>query len=153
MSFPRMLDTCVLSAYIGSRAREKTPRLVNRVDEVMATDGARLSIVTVYEIERGLRRLELEGQGSKKRRVFTMLLGGTTVYGLDEPAARGWEIAADLHARAAVRSPALVIAEADLLIIATAVAHGLTLVTSDVAMADHARTLRLGAQVELIAVE
>lgn len=91
------------------------------------------------------------GAGAK-RRVFTMFLAGTTVYGLDQPAARGWDVAADIHARAAVRSPALTIAEADLLIIATAVAHGLTLVTSDVAMAEHARTLGFGAQVELVAV-
>lgn len=147
-----MLDTSTLSAYIGSRAREKTPLLVKRVEEIIATDGARISIVTMYEIDRGLRKLDLQGQGRVKRRVLTMILAGTTVYGLDEPAARGWDIAADLHARAAVRSPALTISEADLLIIATAVAHGLMIVTSDVAMAEHARTLGLGAQVELIAV-
>ena len=46
----------------------------------------------------------------------------------------------------------LLVAEADLLIIATAVAHGLTIVTSDVAMAEHARTLGFSDQVELIAV-
>ncbi len=101
-----MLDTSTLSAYIGSRAREKTPLLVKRVEEIIATDGARISIVTMYEIDRGLRKLELEGQGRGKRRLFTMILAGTTVYGLDEPAARGWEVAAELHARAAVRSPA-----------------------------------------------
>lgn len=152
MSAPRMLDTCVLSHYISSRAREKTPLLVDRVDEIIATDGARISTVTMYELERGLRKLELQGEGRKKRRVFTMILESTTLYGLDEPAAHGWQVAADLHARAALHSPALVIAEADLLIIATAIAHGLTLVTADVAMAEHARTLRLGSQVDLIAV-
>jgi len=114
MTPPRLLDTSVVSRYIAPDALQKTPNLVQRVNEVAAIDGARISFVTLYEIDRGLRKLELRNQGSTKRRYFAMFMSSVTVYGLDT--SRGWEVAADLHARAAVRSPAIVFGEADLLI-------------------------------------
>jgi hypothetical protein len=83
MSFPRLLDT-TLSAFIGSRARERTPLLVKRVEEIIATDGARISFVTMFEIDRGLRRLEAQGKGGQRdRHVATSgsLIDGSTVRG------------------------------------------------------------------------
>ncbi len=146
MSFPRLLDTSTLSHYFGTRAREKSPALVNYVEEVIAVDGSRLSTITMYELERGLRKLELGGQGRTKRRLLTMFLASTTIYSLDDSHGSGWYLAADLHARAAVRSPAVVFGEADLLILATALFHELALVTSDAGFAEQARALGHGRQ-------
>jgi len=97
-----------------------------------------------------LRKLELQNQGSSKRRYFAMFMSSVTVYGLDT--SRGWEVAADLHARAAVRSPAIVFGEADLLIFATAFAHNMQLLTSDRRLAERLRELELGEHVEYIDV-
>lgn len=146
MSVPRLLDTSTLSHYFGSRARATTPELVKYVDDLIASDGARISIVTMYEIERGLRKLEVGGGGRTKRRLFAMFMSSTTVYGLDAPQGAGWLVAADIYARASTRSPAIVFGEADLLILATAQMNNLTLVTSDSPFAEHVRALGYGAQ-------
>jgi predicted nucleic acid-binding protein len=118
----------------------------------MVEDGARVSVVTVYELERGIRKLEYLDRGGAKRRVLDMFLEGTTIYSLDAPTMRGWFIAADLYGQAAARSPAIVFGEADLLILATALAHGMVLLTSDDALADLCVAMGLGAHVERIAV-
>lgn len=128
------------------------PGLVQRVDDVIAVDGARVSIVTVYEIERGLKKLELRGQGQAKRRLFKMFLSTTTVYGLDAYSGRAWDIAADLHARAAVRIPTITFEEADLLIFATALANQMRLLTSDQRLVERLTELGLGEHVEGLAV-
>ena len=87
--------------------------------------------MTLYELDRGLMKLELRGGGQKKRRLFTMFLSTAIVYGMDSQAGRAWEIAAELYARAAVRSPGITLEEADLIIFATAKANGMRLLTSD----------------------
>lgn len=83
MTRPRLLDTSVVSFYIAPDALQKTPKLVERVNEAAAIDGARISFVTLYEIDRGLRKLELQNQGSTKRRYFAMFMSSVTMYGLD----------------------------------------------------------------------
>ncbi|HWU88075.1 MAG TPA: hypothetical protein VN253_12400 [Kofleriaceae bacterium] len=124
------------------------PGLVHRVDEVIAADGARVSIVTVYEIDRGLKKLALRGEGQTKRRLFKMFLSTTTIYGLDAHSGSAWDIAADLHARAAVRSPTITFEEADLLIFSTALANQMRLLTSDQRLVARLTELGLGEHVE-----
>lgn len=61
--------------------------------------------------------------------------------------------AADLHARAATARPAIVIADADLLIVSTALAHHMILVTSDRPLVERCRELDLGSYVEHVPVQ
>jgi predicted nucleic acid-binding protein len=152
MSVVHLLDTCTISQYLSPDAAKRMPGLVQRVDDVIAADGARVSIVTLYEINRGLRKLELRGEGTRKRRLFTMFFSTTTVYGLDAGAGRAWEIAADLHARAAVRSPTITLEEADLLVFSTALANELCLLTTDQRLAARVTELGLGEHVEGLAI-
>jgi PIN domain nuclease of toxin-antitoxin system len=56
---PRLLDTSVVSLYIAPDALQKTPNLVQRVNEAAAIDGARISFVTFYEIDRGLAKARI----------------------------------------------------------------------------------------------
>jgi predicted nucleic acid-binding protein len=152
MSVARLLDTCTVSQYLASEAASKTPGLVQRVDAVIDADGARISVVTLYELDRGLMKLELRGGGQQKRRLFTMFLSTTIVYGMDSQAGRAWQIAADLYARAAVRSPGITLEEADLLIFATAQANGMRLLTSDQRLVERLTELGFGDDVEHVAV-
>jgi predicted nucleic acid-binding protein len=152
MSVPHLLDSCIVSQYLAHDAAKKSPGLVQRIDEVITADGARISIVTVYEINRGLRKLELRGGGQTKRRLFAMFMSTTTIYGLDAHAGRAWDIAADLHARAAVRIPTITFEEADLLIFATALANQMRLLTSDQRLVERLTELGLGEHVEGLAV-
>lgn len=152
MSVAHLLDSCTVSQYLARDAAEKTPGLLQRVDEVISTDGARVSVVTLYEIDRGLKKLELRGDGKRKRRLFSMFFSAATVYGLDLQAGRAWNLAADLYARAAVRSPTITLEEADLLIFATALANQLRLLTSDQNLARRLTELGLGEHVEVLLV-
>jgi predicted nucleic acid-binding protein len=150
MSGPHLLDTSTLSHYLGARAREKTPVLVKFVDDLIATEGTRISVVTLYELERWMKRLELKGEGKAKRRRFTMFMSAAAVYGLEASQLAGWMLAAEIHARAMEHAPSITFAEADLLILATAQLHRLTLVTSDRGLADNAHALGFAvARVEL----
>jgi predicted nucleic acid-binding protein len=152
MSIVHLLDSCTVSHYLAPNAVTRTPGLVQRVDEVIERDGARISIVTRYEIERGLKKLELRGEGARKRRLFAMFFSTTTIYGLDAQAGRAWDTAADLYARAALRSPTITLEEADLLIFATALANQLRLLTSDQNLATRLAELGFGDHVEGLAV-
>lgn len=152
MSVVHLLDSCTVSQYLAPDAATRTPGLARRVDEVIATDGARISIVTRYEIERGLKKLELRGAGARKRRLFAMFFSTTTIYGLDAQAGRAWDLAADLYARAAVRTPTITFDEADLLIFATALANQLRLLTSDLRLAERLTELGFGEHVEGLSV-
>ncbi len=148
MSVAHLLDSCTVSQHLAPGAAARTPRLVERVDEVIATEGARISIVTLYEIDRGLRKLALRGEGQKKRRLFTMFFSTATIYGLDAHSGRAWELAADLYARAAVRNPTITLEEADLLIFATALANELRLLTTDGRLVERLTELGFGDHVE-----
>jgi predicted nucleic acid-binding protein len=152
MTVAHLLDTCTISQYLSPDAAKKMPGLVQRVDEVIAADGARVSIVTLYEINRGLKKLELRGEGKRKRRLFTMFFSTTTVYGLDAQSGRAWEVASDLYARAAVRSPTITIEDADLLVFSTALANELRLLTSDQRLVVRLTDLGLGDHVEALPV-
>ena len=152
MSVAHLLDTCTISQYLATGAAKKMPGLVQRVDEVIASDGARISVVTLYEIDRGLKKLELRGQGHAKRRFFELFFSTATVYGIDAQAGRAWGVAADLYARAAVRAPTISFEEADLFIFATALANQMKLLTTDRNLAERLTELGFGEHVERLAV-
>lgn len=145
-----MLDSCVVSQYIAPDADVRTPGLVRRVDEIVGTNGLVLSVVAVYELDRGIRKLERRSQGQAKRRQLMMFLSAATILGLDEHGWRGWAVAADLHADASSRAQAIVLSEGDLLIFATALAHDMVLVTTDAKLVGRCRELGRGNDVELL---
>jgi predicted nucleic acid-binding protein len=152
MSVAHLLDSCIVSHYLARGAGKKTPALVQRVEGIIAADGARISVVTLYEIDRGLKKLALRGEGRRKQRLFSMFFSTTTIYGMDALSGRAWNVASDLHARAANESPAIVFEEGDLLSFATALANQLKLVTSDERLAARIRQLELDAHVECLPV-
>ncbi len=151
MTVPILIDTSTLSYYLKPNAEVRWPALVARVDAAMEENGLLVSSVTVYEIERGLRLLEVESQGATKRRLWDLLLSTARVVGLDEPALQPWLTAADLYVEGMRKQPALQFGEADLLIVATSIAYQMTLLTSDNKLFTLCQRLNLGGRVEYIA--
>jgi predicted nucleic acid-binding protein len=150
MTRHRLLDTCVISRYLAPDAKRRSPALVERVDRVLAADGLRLSIVTAYELDRGFRVLAQRAEGAAKQRQFSMFMSEATVFSLDESAWAGWQQAAELYAEGAQHRPAVVIAEADRLILATAIAHGMVLLTADAPLVKRCQDLQRSDDVELV---
>ena len=116
-----LLDTDVLSAL---RRRERDPAVARWLDSQRTTD-LYLSVVTVGEIERGIVRQRrrdpafAEALAGWLDRVLAWY--GDRVLGVDLPTARRW----------GQLSGALGHEGADLLIAATALEHGLTVVTGN----------------------
>lgn len=149
MAVQYLIDTCVVSRYYPAGARQLNPRLVARVDAAIAESGLFISAVTVYEVERGLKLLESRGEGRAKRRAWVKLLSAVSeLVGMDGATLAIWYQAADLHVQATLAG--LVLGEADLLILATALAHRMVLLTADAKLVANATRLGLGASVELV---
>ncbi len=147
MSRQILLDTCTISHYFGKKAKERTPHLVRRVDDILETSPPHISVVTLYEINRWLQRLAMEGRGASKGRRIHMFFSEATVY---EMGASIWNLAARMHAVAAIRN--ITFSEADLFILATAHAYELLLLTTDQGLASNAQALDLGNCVEAISL-
>jgi len=117
-----LLDTVVLSEL---RKRQRDPRLVTWLDEIRPVD-LYLSVVTIGEIEKGIakqRRLDPGFAARLAAWLDTVLRHyGGRVLPVDIAIARRWGQLADAHNHAG----------ADLLIAATALEHGLTVVTRNV---------------------
>ena len=117
-----LLDTDVLSAL---RRRERNPELARWVGTQRTTD-LYLSVVTVGEIERGIMRQQRRDTGFARELAIWLdrLLDwyGERVLPVDTATARRWgRLSATLGQNSA-----------DLLIAATALEHGLTVVTRNV---------------------
>lgn len=119
---------------------------MQRVRDVITQDRLRISIVTAYEVNRGLLRMAFRNEGARLRRTFTMLLGTADILSLESNG--GWPLAARLHAAGATRVPAVNFSEGDLLILATAISHGMTLLTTDQGLATNATAVGVGQHVE-----
>lgn len=131
MAVPALLDTDILSAIM-----RRQPQAVMHARQYL-TEHPRLSlsIITRYEVLRGL----LAKNAQRQRSAFDRLCTASEVLPLDEAViARAAEIYADLYRRGEL------IGDADILIAATALAHGYPLITNNEA---HHRRIA-GLQVE-----
>jgi toxin FitB len=117
-----LLDTMVLSEL---RKLRRDPSLVRWLERVRPTD-VYLSVVTIGEVEKGIAKQQ------RRDPVFAARLGDwldgvlryymTSILAIDLSVARRWGRLADAHGHAG----------ADLMIAATAIEHGLAVVTRDV---------------------
>lgn len=116
---PRLLDTVTLSEVIKGR----DPEVLRRASDYLSLFGRfQFSIITRYEILRGLKAKDAFRQTER----FEEQCRASVVFPLsDEIVVRAAEIYGDLHKRGAL------IEDADILIAATALEHGLALVTEN----------------------
>lgn len=124
-----LVDTNVISQGAPAR-RSAATALADWMDR--HSDELFLSAVTIAEIEEGIAKARREGAARKADDLSAWLdavlhLYGNRVLALDAELARGLGQLSD-HARALGRPPGL----ADLIIAATAVHHGLTILTRNV---------------------
>jgi predicted nucleic acid-binding protein len=119
-----LIDTNLVSKYFVERDAEvRYPKLSARMMAVLALERPHVSIVTIYELMRGARQMELKGQGQRKAQEIRQLT--TYLRSVDV----GWGFAADLWAQAQVNGVSL--GEADLLIVGSAVATQRVVATAD----------------------
>jgi len=118
-SGPRLLDTVTLSEVIKGR----DPGVLQRADEYLSAQKQfQFSIITRYEILRGLKAKDAFRQLER----FEDQCRASIVFPLtDDVVVRAAEIYGFLHQRGAL------IEDADILIAATALLHGLKLVTEN----------------------
>jgi predicted nucleic acid-binding protein len=117
-----LLDTMVLSEL---RRRRPDPSLINWLEHARPTD-VYLSVVTIGEVEKGITKQQRRDPAFAERlagwldRVLRYY--ATRILAIDVNVARRWGRLADAHGHAG----------ADLLIAATAIEHGLAVVTRNV---------------------
>lgn len=113
-----LLDTSVLSDFLAG----KEP-VHSRLTEYLSQTGQlHLSILTWYEIERGLRA----NGNNKRRRALERFVGENLVYGVDSNVLN---LAADIWGQ--LRRHGRHAGDVDILIAATALTHGLGVATKD----------------------
>jgi tRNA(fMet)-specific endonuclease VapC len=113
-----LLDTDTLSALMRKRPAAVAKAQAHIVEHRFFT----LSVITRYEILRGLRAKK----AAKQAAAFDRFCERSTVLPLTEEAV---SLAADIYAD--LRARGLPIGDADILIVATAMAHGLVLITNN----------------------
>lgn len=117
-----LLDTDVLSAH---RRPARTPAIANWLSSRRTVD-LHLSVISIGEIERGIARQRARDAAFAKALASwldrVLRLYGDRILGIDAPTARRWgQLSASIGHQGA-----------DLLIAATALEHGLTVVTRNV---------------------
>ncbi|MCA9593768.1 MAG: PIN domain-containing protein [Myxococcales bacterium] len=148
-----LFDTNVAQALIDPRVAKRSPQMVAEVEaRVRQQGGLVISVVTAYELRRGVRVLRLRDRGRRKEVRIERLIRTADVLGLDVPAFGAWMVAAELFAQASVKRPSIVIDDADLLIAATAKHYGRTLVTSDARLAENLEAVGQGPAIDLLRV-
>ncbi len=145
-----LLDTCVILAFVDPGAEARTTELRRRVGDLLANAPPNVGYVTVYE----LRRDRVSGsKGIRRRAQIEKLLSTARVLGLDEAAGAGWDTAARLWTRGKEQKLHVNFGDADLFIAATAITHGLTLLTTDARLADSLQRIEHGEHVDLLPVK
>jgi predicted nucleic acid-binding protein len=132
MSTSFLLDTCVVQRYLDPRTQQQWPHVQECVDCAVAESGGLyISAITAFEIRRGLEVLARKGEGRRKLRMAELFLRNAMILELGGRGGAPWRVAIGLFAGGQVLKPAINIADADLLIAATAIAHERILVTAD----------------------
>lgn|SRR5512145_1390839 len=124
-----LVDTCVVSAWLRPDAATKTPKLVRFVNELIELDGMCVSSISAWELRRWMALLVRTGEGQRKRLRLEKLLGSCEILSIE--LCGTWDVATTLWVNGKLRTPATVIADADLLIAATAAAYERPFATSD----------------------
>jgi len=148
---PLLFDTDVLSSYLKARALERQPRLVRLVYESLQGEGLFISSVTKYELLRGLRKLQLQGQGRRKEVSVKRLLDAAYAISPDALGGAACNVAADLWARASMQG--LKFGEADLIITAMALVSSRQLVTCDSKHVEKLEAVGFQGEVKLLQVK
>lgn len=142
MSTQFLLDTCAVQHYLHPRAGVQWPDVQARIEEaVAASGGLYISAITAFEIRRGLEVLARRGDGRRKIRLAELFLRNAVILDLGDCGGAPWRIAVGLFADGKVHEPAIHIADADLLIAATAIAHERILVTADRGLHEYLQAL------------
>jgi predicted nucleic acid-binding protein len=145
-----LLDTCVVLLFADPDAERRAPELRRRVAELLAQAPPNISRVTVYE----LRRAPAEGARAFRRRAqIERLLRSANVLGLDDGGGIAWDVAARVWALGREQSPHVLFGDADLFIVATAIMHGMALLTTDARLANSLERVGHGERVELLPVK
>lgn len=144
-----LLDTNLVSVWIGGRDARRYPATFREIDALLARSPLSISMVTLYELRRGVEALLEKDQGRSKRVAIEKFLDRVELLGLDGPDGGGWNVAARFWARA--RSKGITFTDGDLLITATASFHKRELITSDRRLVDN--LLTIGAEVGIRHIE
>lgn len=146
-----ILDTSVISRYLMPAASDRFPALVKRVDELLIAGGAAVSLITVYELDRGLREMQYRGTRDRdKADLVDRFLRVLPILSLDANQGLGWKIAGELWARCRTHRPSITPDEGDLLIAACAGAHQHDIVTADKGFYEWMTAIELGMAIEFL---
>jgi predicted nucleic acid-binding protein len=148
-----ILDTNIVSLFLRRDAQKNDPKLFAFVTTLFSAEGLAISYVTQFELRRGIDVLAHRGEGRRKLVAFEKFMERIQVLGLDGASGAGWNLAARLWAEGRSKKPALVFADGDLLIAATAAFHGHELATADVALADGLSRISFPVAVRLVPME
>jgi len=118
-----LLDTDILSLFLRNR-----PNVITAArDYLQSHSGFTFSIITQFEILRGLKVKEAKAQIEK----FHLICMESTQLGLSDPII---DLAAEIYAK--LYRQGQLISDADILIAATALEHGLAVITNNTAHFD-----------------
>ena len=150
---PPLFDTNILSELLKRNVEKNHPVFYDWVATAISQHGVCVSSVSLYELRRWFRKLELQGEGRRKRAWGQKMLHDATVFWVDAGRGRAWNVAADIWARGQLTKPATVFQDADLLIYATALAYGRRLVTCDAKLGELLHAVEVDPQVVVLALE
>jgi predicted nucleic acid-binding protein len=139
--------------FLERRGADETPKLFEFIRNHLAVDGLAISYVTQFELRRGIEDLVRRGEGRRKLVAFEKFMERVQVLGLDAGGGEGWNLAAQFWAQGRAQKPAVVLADADLLIAATAALHGHEFATAEVGLADGLRKLAFPVPLRLVPME
>lgn len=145
-----LVDTNLISRYLRPEAKTKYRREHEFVDELVENGSLSISFVTQFELRRGVEELVLKGQGRRRLVDLEKFLDRVEVLGLDVGNGMGWNVAAQLWAKARQQRPAVVFTDADLLIAVTAALHGRAFATSEARLAENLRKVEYAAPMHVI---
>lgn len=143
MSELELFDTCAVSYVVN--APQRHPRLAERLDRAQGQERAYISELSVFELRRGVAKLKRRGEGKRKAAEVERTVSRMKRLPLDETV---FLKSVELWLEGQAKKPAVVVADPDLFIAATAAAGSMVLVTTDKRLADRLHDLRPELSVE-----